>query len=106
MLSDLAAKDDGDLVGLTDGAVGIQESIPQSIEGSSAMENEIIAILDLSKEEAMLTAGLFALLFLKKEVKPFSHLRAQTSRSCAVRESASSCSRLGSWQRRKALVVC
>ena len=27
------------------------------------MENEIIAILDLSKEEAMLTAGLFALLF-------------------------------------------
>lgn len=66
MLSDLAAKDDGDLVGLTDGAVGVQESIPQSIEGSSAMENEIIAILDLSKEEAMLTAGLFALLFGKE----------------------------------------
>ena len=30
------------------------------------MENEIIAILDLSKEEAMLTAGLFALLFRKE----------------------------------------
>src|ERR1700733_12051877 len=66
VLGDLAAKDDGDLIGLTDGAVGVQESIPQSIEGSSAMENEIIAILDLGKEEAMLTAGLFALLFGKE----------------------------------------
>jgi len=36
---------------------------PPGIEGSSAMENEIIAILDLSKEEAMLTAGLSALPF-------------------------------------------
>ena len=66
MLGDLAAKDDGDLVGLTDGAVGVQESLPQSIEGSSVLENEIIAILDLSKEEAMLTAGLFALLLGKE----------------------------------------
>src|SRR5216683_2702854 len=66
MLGDLAAKDHGDFVGLTDGAVGVQESLPQGIEGGSAMENEIIAILDLSKEEAMLAAGLFALLFRKE----------------------------------------
>src|SRR6266851_4185406 len=66
MLGELSAKDHGDLVGLTDGAVGVQESLPQGIEGSSAMENEIIAILDLSKEEAMLTASLSAFLFRKE----------------------------------------
>jgi hypothetical protein len=63
VLGDLAAQNHGDLVGLTDGEVGVQESLPQGIEGSSAMENEIIAILDLSKEQTMLTTGLFALLF-------------------------------------------
>src|SRR3984885_12694197 len=66
VLGDLAAKDHGDFVGLTDGAVGVQESLPQGIEGSSAMENEIIAILDLRKEQAMLTASLSALLFRKE----------------------------------------
>ena len=49
-MGDLAAKDHGDLVGLTDGAVSVQESLTQGIEGNAAMENEIIAILDLSKE--------------------------------------------------------
>jgi len=63
VLGDLAAKDDGDLVGLTDGAVGVQESLAQGIKGNAPMENEIIAILDLSKEQTMLTTGLFALLF-------------------------------------------
>jgi len=53
------------------------------------MEDEIIAILDLSKEEAMLTAGLSAVPF-RKEGSEAVHLRPQTSRSCAVRESASS----------------
>ncbi len=51
------------LVGLTEGAVGVQESLAQGIEGNAAMENEIIAILNLSKEETMLTTGLFALFF-------------------------------------------
>ena len=75
VLGDLAAKDDGDLVGLTDGAVGVQKSFAQGIKGNAPMENEIIGILDLSKEETMLTTGLFALLSVKKGVKPFSHLR-------------------------------
>jgi hypothetical protein len=65
-LGDLAAKDDGDLVGLTESAIGVQKSLAQGIECSPAMADEIIAILDLSKEEAMLTAGLFALLLGEK----------------------------------------
>ncbi|MGA8620160.1 MAG: hypothetical protein WB660_16760, partial [Candidatus Sulfotelmatobacter sp.] len=43
-MGDLAAKDQGDLVGLPDGAVGIEESL-EGIEGNAAMENEIIAIM-------------------------------------------------------------
>ena len=62
-MGDLAAKDHGDLVGLTNSAVGVQESLSERIEGHTAMENEIIAILNLSKEEAMLTMGLAALIF-------------------------------------------
>ena len=61
MFSDLATKDDGDLVGLSDGAIGIQQSLAQSIEGGAAMEDEVVAILELGKEEAMLTTSVFAL---------------------------------------------
>src|SRR5271169_2695732 len=63
LFRDLTTKDDGDLVGLPDGAVGIEKSLAQFIEGSAAMENEVVAILDLGKEEAMLATGWFALLF-------------------------------------------
>lgn len=60
-LSNFAAENDRDLVRLANGAVGIQQSLAQFIEGRAAMEDEVIAILDLGKEEAMLTTGLFAL---------------------------------------------
>jgi hypothetical protein len=62
LFRDLAAEDHGDLIGLTDGGVGVQQSFAQCIAGNATMENEIIAILDLSKEETMLTTGLLALL--------------------------------------------
>jgi len=61
LFSDLATEDDGDLVGLSDGAIGIQQSLAQSIEGSAAMEDEVVAILELGEEEAMLTTRVFAL---------------------------------------------
>jgi hypothetical protein len=47
----------------SDGAVGIQESLAQGIEGSSAREDEVVAVLDLREEEAMLTTSLFPLFF-------------------------------------------
>ncbi|HEX8711459.1 MAG TPA: hypothetical protein VF730_06265, partial [Terracidiphilus sp.] len=62
-LSNFAAENDRDLVRLANGAVGIQQSLAQFIQCSSAMEDEVIAILDLGKEEAMLTTGLCALFF-------------------------------------------
>jgi len=45
------------------------------------MENEIIAILNLSKEETMLTTGCLRSFSEKKGVKLFSHVRPQISRS-------------------------
>ena len=60
-LGDLTAEDKGDLIGLTDGAVGIQQALAQGIEGGTAVEDEGVTILDLGKEETMLTSGLFAL---------------------------------------------
>jgi hypothetical protein len=50
LFGDLPAKDNGDLVGLTDSAVSVQKSLAQCVEGDAAMENEIIAIFYLGKE--------------------------------------------------------
>jgi hypothetical protein len=52
-LADLAAKDGGDLMRLADGAIGVQEALFQSVQASAAAEDEIVAILDLGKEQAM-----------------------------------------------------
>lgn len=59
-LADLAAKDGGDLMRLADGAIGVQEALSQSVQASPAAEDEIVAILDLGKEQAMLTPCLLA----------------------------------------------
>jgi len=66
MLADLAAEDGGDLLGPADGAIGIQEALSQSVQGSAPMEDEIVAILHLCKEQAMLTPGLLAFGFSKE----------------------------------------
>jgi len=55
-----AAEDGGDLVGLADGAVSVQEAFFQSIQRGAAVEDQIVAVLRLGKEQAMLTARLFA----------------------------------------------
>jgi hypothetical protein len=60
-LSNFAAEDDGDLVGLAECAVGIEKTFPELVQGGPAMEDEIVTILDLGKEETVLTSRLFAL---------------------------------------------
>jgi hypothetical protein len=60
---DFAAKDHGDLVGLADGAVGIQKSLAQLIERGSSTKDQVVAILHLSEEQAVLASGLFPLAF-------------------------------------------
>jgi hypothetical protein len=60
VLGDLATEDDGNLVGLTDHSVGIQESVAQLIECGPAVKNEVVAKLHLGEEEPVLAAATFA----------------------------------------------
>ena len=63
---DLAAEDDGELVGLANSPVGIQQPFAQLVQGGTPPEDEIVAVLDLGEEQAVLAAGLFAF-FLGEE---------------------------------------
>ena len=49
VLRDHATEDRGDLVGLADGPVGIQQSLPESIQCGPAVKNEVVAILHLEE---------------------------------------------------------
>jgi len=84
VFGDFPPEDDGDLVGLPDGAIGIEKSLAQLIEGGAATEDEVVAILDLGKEEAMLTTGLFALALAEeggKSIQPLAAAEQQIPRA-------------------------
>src|SRR5271169_844459 len=106
LFRDLTTKDDGDLVGLPDGAVGIEKSLAQFIERSAAMKMRLSQYSTWAKKRRCWQPACLRSFSVKKGVKLFSHFRPLSSRSRAVSESASSCSRLGSRQRRNALLVC
>ena len=61
LLGDLAAEDDGNLVRLANGSIGIQQPLSHLVQGSAAGEDEVIAVLDLGEKEPVLTADLFPL---------------------------------------------
>ena len=63
LIRDLAAEDDGDLVWLTDGAVGVEEPLPQFVEGGPPMKDQVVAEFDLREEQPVLATRLFALCF-------------------------------------------
>ena len=60
-LGDLAAEDRGDLVRLADGPVGVEEPLAELVERGAAMEDEVVAELDLGEEQPVLAAGMFSL---------------------------------------------
>ena len=66
LFRDLATKDDGDLVWLTDGAVGVEEPLPQFVEGGPPMKDQVVAEFDLREEQPMLATRLFALCLSEK----------------------------------------
>jgi hypothetical protein len=55
-----AAEDGGDLLGLSDVSIQVQQSLGEFFHRRSAMEDQIVAILHLGEEQAMLTALLDA----------------------------------------------
>jgi len=60
MFGDPAAENDGDLVGLTNGSIRIQQPISHPVESGAAAEDQVVAEFDLGEEQAMLTTGLSA----------------------------------------------
>lgn len=57
---DAATEDEGKFVGLTNGAVGVQESLLEGIDGSATMEDEIVAVLYLRKKQPVLNTGVLS----------------------------------------------
>jgi len=51
---------------LADGAIGIQQALAELVQSGAAPEDQIVAVLDFRKEQAMLAAGLLAF-FLGEE---------------------------------------
>ena len=57
MLADPAPDDNGDLVGLPERALGIEQELAEFVERRAALEDEVVAELNLREEEPMLAAG-------------------------------------------------
>src|SRR5215469_5692747 len=58
---DAAAEDQREFVGLTDGAIGIEEPLLEGIDGGATTEDQIVAVLHLRKKQAVLNAGVLSL---------------------------------------------
>lgn len=58
---DLPSEDDGNLVWPPDGAIGIEQTFAHGIQCGPAVKDQVVAVLDLSKEEAVPAAGISAL---------------------------------------------
>ena len=61
LFGDLATEDDGDLVGLADRAVGVEQTLAQLVEGGPPTKDQVVAEFDLREEQSVLTTGLPAL---------------------------------------------
>ena len=66
MTCDAAAEDQGEFVGLTDGAIGIDESLLEGINGGTTTKDEIVGELHLGKKQPVLNTGLLSLLGSEK----------------------------------------
>jgi hypothetical protein len=66
LLCDLATEDHGNLVGLADGTISVEQSLAELIQCGSPMEDQVVTIFYLGKEEPVLTARFFALAFFKE----------------------------------------
>src|SRR6202007_3108176 len=66
LLSDLATEDYGDLVGLADRTVSIQQSLAELIQCGSPVKDQVVTIFYLGEEEPMLTAATVAFAFFEE----------------------------------------
>jgi len=62
LLGDLPAKDHGDLLGLADRPIHIQQALREFIHGGAPEEDRIVAVLHLREEQPVLAAGVMTFL--------------------------------------------
>ena len=56
------AKDESKFFRLSDGSVHVEQALGELVDGGAAEEDQVVAKLDLGKEEPVLTAGLSSFL--------------------------------------------
>ena len=89
MLGDFTAEDDGDLVRLSDGSIGVEQTFAESVPRGTATEDEVVAVLDLGEEQPVLAARLLSLPGgeeWREACQPFLAAGHQISRGQRVRE--------------------
>src|SRR6516162_31900 len=59
--SDAPAKDEGELIGLTDSAICVDKSLLEGIDGSATTKDEIVTELHLRKKQPMLNSSVLSL---------------------------------------------
>jgi hypothetical protein len=62
LLGYFAAENQGDFLGLPQGAIEVQQALSNLVNGGATMEDEVVTILHLREEEPVLTARRLALL--------------------------------------------
>ena len=63
---DLATEDRGNLFGLPDRSVGIQQSLAELILCGSPVKDQVVAIFHSGEEKPVLAAGFFAFAFFEE----------------------------------------
>jgi hypothetical protein len=66
VLGHLATEDGADLVGLADGAIGIEQALSHGVESGTLVEHQIVAVFHLGKEQAVLAAVVLPFCFGKE----------------------------------------
>src|ERR1700726_665532 len=61
MLGDLAAKDHRDLLRLSDGSIGVEQTLAELVQGRATAEDEGVAEFDLREEQSVSATSLFSL---------------------------------------------
>src|ERR1700719_1176637 len=89
MLGDLAAKDHRDLLRLSDGSIGVEQTLAELVQGRATAEDEVVAEFDLREEQSVREPSLCALSGGKKSCevrKPLLTASHQISRNEGVGE--------------------
>src|ERR1700680_2215385 len=89
MLGDLAAKDHRDLLRLSDGSIGVEQTLAELVQGRATAEDEVVAEFDLREEQSVSATSLFSLSCGEKRCevrKPLLTASHQISRNERVGE--------------------